>query len=154
MTTTPTDLNLLNLIPRGYELVLRREGEGHGLRWTATARSIKAGLEGGSCREYQGKGPSVSKAVLSLLDLMGKGKEPGVKAEAEPVPAAPPKKILSADQQERARKIGNLAIQLVGGQVEKGTLDPQDDAAMEKASKQAVRDAAATLNAVEEYLGG
>ena len=141
-----TDLNILNLIPRGRELVLDREGEGHGQRWRATVRSSKAGLEGGSCREYSAKGTTAERAILGVLELLG--------AKAEQSPEPKPKKVLSPEQQERARKIGNLAIQLVGGQVEKGTLDPKDDAAMEKATKQAVRDAAQTLSAVEEYLGG
>ena len=60
--------------------------------------------------------------------------------------------VSETDRQRRKQQIINLTMRLVAGQIETGTLDPNDDAALRKATKQAAADATATLNAVEDFL--
>lgn len=62
-------------------------------------------------------------------------------------------KIRARDEHERER-IAAIAIELVSGQVEKGEVDFQDDEALRRATRIAVRDAALAYRAAMEYLCG
>lgn len=132
----------LELLPAGYELLLARPLSDR-MPWQVTVRDSTPGLSGGSCREYRASHTSPEAAMAEALKLVGTFSKPRQS-----------KKELTPEQQARAKRIGDIAIRLVEGQVAAGTLDANDEAAMEKATKRAVRDAAAVLNAAEEYLSG
>jgi hypothetical protein len=61
---------------------------------------------------------------------------------------------LSADKQHKVDRVTAIASQLIASRVEKGELDGADEKLMEKAIKQAVREAARVYDAALEYVSG
>ena len=53
---------------------------------------------------------------------------------------------------QRKKRISEIAQEIIGGQVSSGTLDPNNEAEMDKACRLAVSDAAALYDAAIEYI--
>jgi hypothetical protein len=54
--------------------------------------------------------------------------------------------------EERRTAIHNIVLQIVASQIEKGEVDPDDDVQLRDATKEAVRTARETYDAVQDFL--
>ena len=62
------------------------------------------------------------------------------------------KKTTTPGDDERTKKVMTMALQIVFGMVEKGALDPDDPAALQRATRDAVRTAKNAYDAVQDFL--
>jgi len=62
--------------------------------------------------------------------------------------------VIRAGSEAARQRIIAIATQIVASQIKAGEIDPEDDAALRKATRRAVADASAAYRAAEEFVGG